>query len=36
VPCKKSRLDAGGAANLARWNLRADPRSNIFARQLEY
>src|SRR5215468_1491835 len=36
VPCKKSRLDARRAAKLARRDLRADPRSNAFARQPEY
>src|SRR6516162_8741061 len=36
LPCKKSRLNAGGAAKLARRNLRADPRSNVFARQSEH
>src|SRR5215469_16495769 len=36
VPCKKSRLDARRAAKLARRDLRANPRSNAFARQPEY
>src|SRR2546429_4404720 len=36
VPCKKSRLDARSAVELARQHLRADPRSNAFARQPEY
>jgi len=35
VPCKKSRLDAGRVATLARGHLRPDPGSNVDARQLE-
>jgi Transposase len=36
VPCKKSRLDAGRAALLARRHLRANPRVDALARRLEY
>lgn len=33
VPCKGSRLDAGTAAVLARWSLRANPGADDDARQ---
>src|ERR1700745_23981 len=36
VPCKKSRLDTRSAATLARRHLRADPGSDVVARQPEY
>ncbi|HEV2417367.1 MAG TPA: transposase [Terriglobia bacterium] len=36
VPCKKSRLDASGAAVLARRHLRANPGSDAAARRPEY
>jgi hypothetical protein len=35
VPCKKSRLDVGRVANLARGHLRPNPGSNVDARSFE-